>query len=62
MSRHQALIRLLRGLSRDELAAFAVYEQGMARDHQKIAAKAQREADAAKKELKRRGGNASGEA
>ena len=54
MTEHQALLTLLRGLSIPELEAFAVYEQGRARDHQRTAAKAQREADAARKELTRR--------
>lgn len=51
----QSLSMLFKGLSDAEMAAFARYEQGRADELQKMAARAQREADAARKELKRRG-------
>ena len=53
----QQLARLFASLNDMELQAFARYEQGRADTLQEKAAKAQREADAARKELKRRGGN-----
>lgn len=51
----QALATLFRALDTDELAAFAKYEQSRAVELQRKAATAQREADAARKEIKRRG-------
>lgn len=48
------LSALFRTLDGAELAAFARYEQGRADELQRKAAVAQREADAARKEIKRR--------
>lgn len=50
----QALARLFSTLDDAELAAFERYEQGRANDLQAKASQAQREADAARKEIKRR--------
>lgn len=56
-----ALSMLFKGLSDAELAAFARYEQGRADELQAKARKAQREAGAARKELKRRGRDGRGD-
>ena len=47
-------MRMLNGLDGPTLAAFARYEQGRADRLQAMAARAQREADAARKLIKRR--------
>lgn len=52
MSQH--LAALFKTLDPDELAAFAKYEQSRADELQRKASVAQREADAARKELNRR--------
>ena len=51
----QALTALFKTLSDAELSAFARYEQGRADELQRKAATSQREAAAARKEIKRRG-------
>lgn len=50
----QALAKLFSTLDDAELTAFERYEQGRANELQAKASQAQREADAARKELKRR--------
>lgn len=51
---HQRLADMLRGLDDDTLRAFVRYEQGRANWLQSEAARAQREADMARKTLRRR--------